>query len=266
MIKFYQKKEFLNDFVKLIKICNKVILDIYKQDFEINFKNDNSPITAADLKSNEIIVDYLNILNKKLTNETKDSFCIISEESKNMNYVERKNYNYTWLVDPIDGTKEFLKKNGEFTVNIGLCYLGVPIFGIVSIPVKDEIYYGTEGLGSYKIDKDNQITELKIKEKDFNKENLNIIASKSHLNNETLDYIKQFKNYNLLNVGSSIKLLYVAEGIADIYPRYAPTSEWDTCASHAVVKYAGGKVINTNNKEELIYNKENILNPYFLVY
>lgn len=265
MLKFYQKKEFLNDFIILIKNCHKVILEIYNQDFEIQYKEDKSPLTKADIKSNELIVEHLKNLNQKLNKEINESFCIISEESKNMDYIDRKKYDYSWLVDPIDGTKEFLKKNGQFTVNIGLCKYGIPIFGIVSIPVSGEIYYGIEGIGSFKIEK-NITKKLEIKYKDMEKEGLNIVSSSSHMNEDTKNYIKKFKNPNLLNIGSSIKLLYIAENKADIYPRYALTSEWDTCASHAVVKYANGNVLNVDTNEELIYNKENILNPYFLVY
>lgn len=265
MIKFYQKKEFLNGFIKLIKNCHEKILNIYNNDFNIKYKEDKSPLTNADLESNKLICDYLNLLNKNLKEEVNENFCIISEENKNDEYKFRKDIKYTWLVDPIDGTKEFLKKNGQFTVNIGLCKYGIPIFGIVSIPVSGEIYYGIEGLGSFKFE-NNEEKKLEINKKDLTTEGLNIVASSSHMNEDTKNYIEKFKKPNLINIGSSIKLLYVAENKADVYPRYAPTSEWDTCAAHAVVKYAGGKVINIYDEKELKYNKENILNPYFLVY
>ena len=266
MLKFYQQPTFLNGFIKLINDCNKKILEIYEQDFEIIYKNDNSPLTNADLESNKLICEYLTLLNKNLKEEIGEDFCIISEENKNMNYNFRKEFKYTWLVDPIDGTKEFLKKNGQFTVNIGLCRDGVPIFGIVSIPTSNEIYYGIENLGSFKIENTGEIKKLKINKKDFTQKNMNIIASLSHMNDDTKKYIEQFTTPNLMNIGSSMKLLYIAENKADVYPRYALTSEWDTCAAHAVVKYAGGKVFIAETRQELIYNKENILNPYFLVY
>ena len=265
MIKFYQKKEFLDGLINLIQQCNNKILEIYNQDFKITYKDDKSPLTNADLESNKLICDYLNLLNENLNDETNEHFCIVSEENKNLNYKARKDITYTWLVDPIDGTKEFLKKNGQFTVNIGLCKNGVPIFGIVSIPVSGEIYYGIEGVGSFKLE-NNNISKLFIEKKDLNKENVNIVASSSHMSEDTKKYISQFKNPKLINIGSSIKLLYIAENKADIYPRFGPTSEWDTCATHAVVKYAGGNVIDVNTQQELTYNKENILNPYFLVY
>lgn len=265
MLKFYQEKSFLNGFIKLVKNCNHKILEIYNNDFNITYKDDKSPLTNADLESNKIICEYLTLLGKNLKEVVNEDFLIISEENKNINYNIRKKYIYTWLVDPIDGTKEFLKKNGQFTVNIGLCKNSVPIFGIVSIPVSGEIYYGIEGVGSFKIDND-IIKKLEIPEKDLNKEGINVVASSSHMSDETKTYIEKYKNPKLVNIGSSIKLLYIAENKADIYPRFGPTSEWDTCAAHAVVKYANGKVVNTENNDELVYNKENILNPFFLVY
>ena len=267
MIKFYQQKKFIDGFIELIKNCNKKVLEIYNTNFSINYKDDKSPLTLADLESNKLICDYLNLLNKNLKEETNEEFLIISEENKNLDYNFRKDYTYTWLVDPIDGTKEFLKKNGQFTINIGLCKNKIPIFGIVSIPVSNEIYYGIEGIGSFKLNvNDKTIKNLMINKKDLTKENVKIAASSSHLNEETKNYINQYKNPNLINIGSSIKLLYVAENKVDIYPRFGPTSEWDTCAAHSIVKYANGNVVNTIDKSELTYNKENILNPYFLVY
>ena len=229
-------------------------------------KTDNTPLTIADQKCNQHICNFLK-------NKYNDML-IVSEENKSICYSERKKHDFCWLIDPIDGTKEFVKRNGQFTINIGLCKDGVPVFGIVSIPVTKEIYYGIEGIGSFKLE-NNHKKKLTITKKDFTKTGLNIVASSSHLNEKTQSFIKLFKQPNIVNTGSSIKLLWVAEGKADIYPRLALTSEWDTCAAHAVVKYAGGNVVkcveidmsfvNKENKE-LKYNKENILNPLFLVY
>ena len=265
MIKFYQEKEFIEGFKKLIKECDKKIVEIYKKDFNIEYKDDKSPLTIADKLSNQIICDYLNKINIDLEKIVEQKILIISEENKNKDYNERKKYNYCWIIDPIDGTKEFINKNGEFTVNIGLTLNGIPIFGIVSIPVLDEIYYGIEGIGSFK-EFNNTITKLEINENKMNDLIINIVASKSHLNDKTQEFIDQYKNHELISIGSSIKLLYIAENKAHIYPRIAPTSEWDTCAAHAVVKYANGLVIDYNTKKELNYNKENLLNPFFIVY
>ena len=264
MLKFYQKPEFLNGFKKLIKECDKIILDIYKQDFKVEYKDDKSPLTVADQLSNNHLCEYLKKLNKSLQDEVKEQFIIISEENKNADYEYRKLYNYCWLVDPIDGTKEFVKKNGQFTVNIGLTYKSNPIFGIVSIPTKDEIYYGIEGLGSFKTSQ-NKDQKLIIDNNKMEKEIINIVASSSHMNDETKDFLKKYKKHEIINIGSSIKLLYIAENKADIYPRLGPTSEWDTCAAHAVVKYAGGNVYQYDCPKQLDYNKECLLNPFFIV-
>lgn len=261
---FYQKKSFIKDFIKLIKECNDIVLDIYNTDFSVITKSDNTPLTLADKKCNEHICNYLK-------SNFKD-ILIISEENKNISYQDRKKHDMCWLIDPIDGTKEFIKRNGQFTINIGLCQNGVPIFGIVSIPVTGEIYYGIKGIGSYKLQNNINSSEIKliVEKKDLTREKLNIVASSSHLNEDTKKFIDFFENPNIVSTGSSIKLLWIAEGRADIYPRLAPTSEWDTCAAHAVVKYAGGKVVKCLNyifsDNELEYNKENILNPFFVVY
>lgn len=275
-IMFYQEIEFVEGFIHLIKECNEIVLNIYNTDFEVDYKEDESPLTIADKLCNEHICSYLEKLNQQLMeNEIieKDDIIIISEENKNLDYKFRKNKKWCWLVDPIDGTKEFVKKNGEFTVNIGLAEDGIPVFGIVSIPVTGEIYYGVEGSGSFKIDPnnviaidDNVIAELKINaDKNFNDKNVRIVASSSHLNKETQDFIDKFDEPIIISTGSSIKLLFIAEGKADIYPRIAPTSEWDTCAAHAIVNCAGGFVLNCDTLTELTYNKENLLNPNFIV-
>ncbi len=253
---FYQETNFLQSFISLVRECNNIILNIYNTDFDVISKDDSSPLTLADQRSNEHICSFLN----NFTNSI-----IISEENKNDSYRIRKSAEWCWLVDPIDGTKEFVKKNGQFTVNIGLCQFGVPVFGIVSIPVTGEIYYGIKGIGSYKLEGD-VTTKLEIGVKDLNSRKLKIVASSSHMNDETKKYIDNFVEPEIVNVGSSIKLLYIAEGKADVYPRIAPTSEWDTCAAHAVVKYAGGKVLQFGSDIEVKYNKENLLNPYFVVY
>ena len=254
---FYKKESFIQGFIKLIKECNDIVLNIYNTDFNVISKEDESPLTLADKECNDHICKYLK--NIKINNSG-----IISEEIKNDTYDKRKDLEWTWLIDPLDGTKEFVKKNGQFTVNIGLCQNGIPVFGIVSIPVTGEIYYGIKDVGSFKV-VDDKFTKLEVKEKDLSKEGIKIVASASHLNEETKKYINKFKNPVIVNTGSSIKLLWVAENKADIYPRIAPTSEWDTCAAHAVVKYAGGKVLQYDSNNDVIYNKENLLNPYFIV-
>lgn len=266
---FYEKSAFIDGFVSLMKECNQIIMDIYDSDFEIIHKEDTSPLTIADEKCNAHICDFLQRINDKLVegNEIEEnSIVIISEEIKNDSFEERKQKEWCWLVDPLDGTKEFVKRNGQFTANIGLTRNGVPVFGFVSIPVSGEIYYGIHCLGSFKIH-DGLCQSLHVTQnKDFTKKNVQIIASSSHLNKETQDFIDSFDAPVIKNTGSSIKLLWIAENKADVYPRIAPTSEWDTCAAHAVVKYAGGQVLQFESRDELAYNKENLLNPYFIVY
>ena len=260
---FYKEESFIKKFINLIKECNQIVLDIYNTEFTVINKSDNTPLTLADQKCNQHICEFLK--------KNFPDILVISEENKQVSFQDREKHDLCWLIDPIDGTKEFVKRNGQFTINIGLCKNKVPVFGIVSIPVTGEIYYGAEDYGSFKLENDVK-KKLSIGQKDFTEKGLNIVASASHLNNETKNFIDLFDSPNIINTGSSIKLLWVAEGKADIYPRIAPTSEWDTCAAHAVVKYAGGKVVqyiesnSTFSDKELEYNKENILNPYFVVY
>lgn len=256
-MEFYSTHEFIQDFIKLIKQCNDIILKIYYDQFNIIIKTDQTPLTIADIEINNKICKYLMEINKKINID----ILIISEENKNKSYEERKKYEWCWLVDPIDGTKEFIQKNGQFTVNIGLVHFGIPVFGIVSVPVTGEIYYGAKDLGSFKLSKD-KLSKLIVNKNEITK--IKIVISNSHINDETYKYIEQFDSYELIRLGSSLKILWISENKADIYPRIGYTSEWDTCASHAVLKYAGGKMIQYDNGEELSYNKEYLLNPYFI--
>ncbi len=242
------------------------ILEVYGSDnFEVEIKGDNSPLTLADRVSHEVITKYL----------SETDFPILSEESREILFEERQNWKTFWLVDPLDGTKEFIKRNGEFTVNIALVNNGNPVFGVIYVPVQKKLFFTTED-ASYKIDAiedfsqfsmDNAVKLSHRKEA----ENFIIVASKSHLNKETEDLIQQItegkkdKIIETKSVGSSLKLCLVAEGEADFYPRYAPTMEWDIAAGHAICKFAGIPVVNAETKQELFYNKENLLNPWFEV-
>lgn len=252
------------DINKIIDIALKAgeeIMMIYAQDFSVEIKGDNSPLTLADQKANGIIMTAL----KKLYPEIP----IISEETKVMAYEERKNWNEYWLVDPLDGTKEFIKKNGEFTVNIALMSDGEPVAGVVFAPAKKQLWYGMKGEGSYKINEDGSKTPLP-KGTDWRElQKVNVVGSRSHMSEETLQFVedlkKQGKEVEFVSSGSSLKFCLVAEGLADVYPRFGPTMEWDTAAGHAVVAIAGGKVLNWQTKQPLQYNKENLLNPFFIV-
>ena len=258
--------------VEIVEIASQIMLQIYLNDelfmnMAIENKDDNSPLTIADKKANDFICQELRGLYPEIP--------IISEENKNADWEVRKKYTWAWLVDPLDGTKEFIKRNGEFTVNIGLVYGERPVAGFVGIPAKGLLYWGSVEGGAWKkeIDCSNgggRITDLREEWKLLKKEGVTrIVASRSHMDVNTDEYIK--KNYlekgrkvDLINVGSSMKIIWIAEKKADIYPRLAPTMEWDTCAAHAILNACGGVLELVDKGGELTYNKCNLLNPYFI--
>jgi 3'(2'), 5'-bisphosphate nucleotidase len=249
----------------------KAILDIYNDpnsDFGIERKADNSPLTKADKASNIIITQALSCT----------PLPILSEEGKETSYEERKEWKMLWVVDPLDGTKEFIKKNGEFTVNIALVKEGVPVLGVIYVPVRRELYFGASTIGSYKltdVDCDKQPSTQEIMTKATKLPNATghqgivVVASRSHMSEETIAFIdglkKQGQPVTTINSGSSLKICLVAEGSADYYPRFAPTMEWDTAAGDAIARGAGCKVTLTDGETPLKYNKENLVNPWFLV-
>ncbi len=251
--------------------AGKVILEVYDtEDFDVNMKSDNSPLTRADKKAHEQIVSYLD----------DTDLPVLSEEGKEMAYNERKDWEYFWLVDPLDGTKEFIKRNGEFTVNIALIHKGIPVLGVIYVPVLKELYFASEKGGAYKnsgvLPDDAQKISLPIlKEKAASlplqglKEKFTIVGSRSHMSPETEEFIKHlagiYGDVDIISKGSSLKLCMVAEGRADVYPRFAPTMEWDTGAGHAIALGAGFVVTKQDGKTLLDYNKENLLNPWFIV-
>jgi len=244
----------LQTIVAIAKESGDAIMKIYQKDFSVAYKDDQSPLTEADIKSNEIICKELERLYPTIP--------ILSEENKMVSYEARKHWDFFWLIDPIDGTKEFIKKNGEFTVNIALIENNTPVLGVVYAPVLDEIYYAKKGNGAFKNGQ-----KLPLHTNESPKEKLNVVASKSHLSKETQTFIDNLdtKKIEQVSKGSSLKLCMVAEGIADIYPRLAPTMEWDTGAAHAVVIEAGKEVLQFWQKDNLLYNKEVLLNPWFVV-
>jgi len=240
--------------IKKIAIqAGSVIMEIYAQDFTVEYKKDKSPLTQADLKANEFICNTL----KKLY----PTIPIMSEENKQTSYYERKNWDYYWCVDPIDGTKEFIQKNDEFTVNIGLIHKNSPILGVVYAPALDELYWA-DGQNSYKNGQ-----KLPLNTNVNPHEKLFVVASKSHLSQETQTFVDSLDTKHVIQIskGSSLKLCMVAEGIADIYPRLAPTMEWDTAAADSIVRCAGKMTYQFDSNEPVIYNKEDLLNPWFVV-
>jgi 3'(2'), 5'-bisphosphate nucleotidase len=251
--------------VKASQEASKKILEIYAQDFEVFEKSDASPLTLADQMAHNVIVSYLE----------QTDYPILSEEGRSMSYDERKSWNTFWLVDPLDGTKEFVKKNGEFTVNIALIKNGVPVLGVVYAPVLNQLYIGGEEIGAYKIaltsHDEFSMTMLNESNRIPGKlpETFTIVASKSHHSPETEAFVNEMRvkhgEVEFVSMGSSLKLCLVAEGAAHIYPRLAPTMEWDTAAGQAVCLAADKRVYRHDNGEDLIYNKENLLNPFFVV-
>ncbi len=250
--------------------AGKEILTVYNTgNFDIQIKNDNSPLTLADKKSHDLITEHL-----KAT-----GLPVLSEEGKDISYEERKSWEYFWLVDPLDGTKEFIKRNDEFTVNIALIKEGTPVLGVIYAPVLNLLYFAERTAGSYKAEvtgADENINmavmlskavKLPVNNKTHK---FTAVSSRSHMNQITQLNINELKkrygDIDIISRGSSLKLCMIAEGTADIYPRFGPTMEWDTAAGHAIIKYSGGKMIRADNSEELIYNKEDLHNPFFVAY
>lgn len=230
------------------------IMEIYNSnDFGTVSKDDNSPLTKADLASNKVILEHL----AKIAPDIP----VLSEEAKALPYDERKDWDFFWLVDPLDGTKEFIKRNGEFTVNIALIRGDTPVLGVVYAPALKRTYWAAEGQGSFK-DEATRIEAL-----DYTGGAVQLVASRSHAGAATEALVENLETdheVNLVSSGSSLKLCMVADGEAHIYPRFGPTMEWDTAAAQAVAEQAGAKVLQPNG-EPLRYNKENLLNPYFIV-
>lgn len=245
--------------VEIAKAAGAKILEVYSEAGEIKFENklDDSPITKADKATNAIICDGLVKLDASIP--------IISEENKQLLYDDRKDYDHFWLVDPLDGTKEFIRRNGEFTVNIALVKGKDPVMSVVLAPVLDEMYWAVKGLGAFLI-KDGETTQLHAKEFTMEDEGLGVVCSRSHLNEETKAFIDKMNNSVPVSQGSSLKFLILAKGEAHVYPRIAPTMEWDTAAAQMILEAAGGKVVRYEDGQPLQYNKENLTNPYFVAY
>jgi 3'(2'), 5'-bisphosphate nucleotidase len=255
----------------LIQIINAAlkggeeILAVYNSDFAVETKDDKSPLTEADKRAHIAIMNALKITNLP----------VLSEEGKQMDYAERKDWKQFWMVDPLDGTKEFVKRNGEFTVNIALIEDGKATMGVIYVPVTKDLYFSDQL--AYKIEEFDapiasinnilgRAEQLPISQ---TRKNYVVVGSRSHMSEETATFINEQKEKHseveILSKGSSLKLCMVAEGKADAYPRFAPTMEWDTAAGQAIVNASGAKVINWETKETMQYNKENLLNSWFLV-
>ena len=246
----------LNDIEAIALEAGNTIMEIYNRDFSIEYKDDKSPLTEADTKSNEIICEALE--------KAYPEIPMLSEENKEVPYADRKEWEYYWCIDPIDGTKEFIKKNGEFTVNIALIHKDTPVLGVVYAPALGDMYKAKKGDGAFKNDH-----KLPLKINETPNETITIVASKSHLTEETKSFIdnltSNIQHSTFISKGSSLKLVMVAEGSADIYPRLAPTMEWDTAAADAIVRESGKMTYQFEDDVPVVYNKENLLNPWFIV-
>jgi 3'(2'), 5'-bisphosphate nucleotidase len=246
----------------------KQILDVYtNEDTVVEIKSDNSPLTQADNKSNAAIMAVLNTT----------GIPVLSEEGKQIPFEERDAWEQLWIVDPLDGTKEFIKRNGEFTVNIALIQHGMPELGVIYVPVTGDLYFAAKGVGSFKIAANADATfndlHLLIEKSEklpiASKRKFTVVGSRSHMTAETSAFIAsqeaEHGQIEILSRGSSLKICMIAEGLADVYPRFAPTMEWDTAAGHAIAKFAGFQMFLHNQNQPLVYNKPDLLNPWFIV-
>ena len=262
-----KKKELIELCSRAALVAGKAILEIYNSDFAVEHKDDKSPLTEADKQSHLAIVAMLK----------ETGIPILSEEGRDIPFEERKDWDYLWMIDPLDGTKEFVKRNGEFTVNIALIHNQKAIMGIIYVPVKDDLYLGVQKVGSFKVEAFSALEEIST-EKLLNDETklpkavdrkYTIVGSRSHMSPETEQFIGAKRveqgEVEMISVVSSLKLCMVAEGLADDYPRFAPTMEWDTAAGQAIVEAMGGKVIDWETKIAMKYNRKDLLNKWFLV-
>ncbi|MBL7923361.1 MAG: 3'(2'),5'-bisphosphate nucleotidase CysQ [Bacteroidia bacterium] len=267
-------QQFLSIALKAAVLAGREIKDVYAREFSVELKDDKSPLTEADKRSHEKIAQVLQA----------SGLPLLSEEGKTIPFEERNQWDLFWLVDPLDGTKEFIKRNGEFTVNIALIKNGRSVLGVIYAPVIDTLYFGCEGCGAYKTEADidylshliqsEHVTDRLIAAghrlpiRDENRP-FTVVASRSHMSEETAGFIEELRkkhgNLQMISKGSSLKLCLVAEGAADVYPRFAPTMEWDTAAGQAIANSAGFSVVNARDRSAVIYNKSELLNPWFIV-
>ena len=248
-------EQLISSTVEIAKLAGEGITEIYNSDFDYQLKKDLSPITAADNLSHIIITKRLKILTPEIP--------ILSEENCDIPYKIRANWTKYWLVDPLDGTKEFIKRNGEFTVNIALIENNTPIFGVIHLPVTSETYWGSQVNGSFYSSGNNDVKEIRVSENHQNP--IRLVASRSHPSEMLNSLLKKIVDYEIIEVGSSIKFCQIASGQADCYPRFGPASEWDTAAGEAIVSSAGGHVVAASGNSMKYNVKEEYLNPNFIV-
>ncbi len=242
----------------ILRAASKAILEIYADEdrFHTEVKEDHSPLTEADKRSNKIICEALA--------DAYPDIPVISEESRQVDYAIRAGYSSYFLIDPLDGTKEFIKRNGEFTINIAYVEGTRPKGGYVYIPCTDLAYMAEFGSGSWRLGLDNQKIMVRSEPFYLMDQGIKVVASRSHIDDQTAKIISQLNMPEIVSVGSSLKFLLIAEGKAHFYPRLAPTMEWDTAAAQCILEEAGGNVVQWSNFQPVSYNKPDLLNPYFL--
>ena len=248
-------EQLISSTVEIAKLAGEGITEIYNSDFDYQLKKDLSPITAADNLSHIIITKRLKILTPEIP--------VLSEENCDIPYKIRANWTKYWLVDPLDGTKEFIKRNGEFTVNIALIENNTPIFGVIHLPVTSETYWGSQVNGSFYSNENNDVERIRVSENNHNP--IRLVASRSHPSDMLDSLLEKKVDYEITEIGSSIKFCLIASGQADCYPRFGPTSEWDTAAGEAIARFAGGQIVTTNGNSIKYNLKGNYLNPNFIV-
>lgn len=252
--------DFISGILALLRKVSIEVLKIYEDEnlWSVDKKSDKSPVTLADKIANNLICKYLNVVTPDIK--------IISEENAQIPFSERNIEEYLWCIDPLDGTKEFIKKNGEFAINIALLHRNKVIAGFVSVPYSSTLYWAIKERGAYRVNKNNSQDRLYALEFNIKDPKLIVIASRSHLNEKTNELINSLDNPIIKSVGSSLKFILIAEGKAHVYPRLAPTMEWDTAAPQLILEEAGGMVLESINESPLVYNKTNLLNPNFIAY
>nr|WP_295924036.1 3'(2'),5'-bisphosphate nucleotidase CysQ [uncultured Dyadobacter sp.] len=245
----------IEELLTIAREAGEAILKVYndpEKAEEVTVKADDSPLTLADEASNEVITNRLKILTPDIP--------VLSEEGRNIPYSERKNWTYFWCVDPLDGTKEFVKRNGEFTVNIALIHNQAPILGVIYVPVTDTMYYATKQTGAWKIDGKGNKSPLRV---DNKSSDWTAVGSRTHSAPEEAELLAKYPVINSVSIGSSLKFCLLAEGLAQIYFRQGPTMEWDTAAGQAILTLSGGSLTKPDGTP-FLYNKESLLNGSFL--
>ncbi|HUI67899.1 MAG TPA: 3'(2'),5'-bisphosphate nucleotidase CysQ [Nitrospirota bacterium] len=241
----------------VLRSAGSAIMDVYRSDFSVEQKSDESPVTLADRRSAHILSAFL---------KKQYPFPILSEEGESVPYEVRRTWETFWLIDPLDGTKEFIKGNGEFTINVALVHRGRSVLGIIYVPVKDVLYYASQGDGAFKVE---QGTIKRLPSKSA-RNHFVVVGSRSHTTSAFEAYVgliqKRFEEVTLVSAGSALKFCLIAEGAADVYPRHGHTMEWDTAAGQVIVEEAGGTIINAETGGPLYYAKENLVNPHFIAY